>query len=48
VQDVHRNPALLLSGLVLREGDLEDGGEECDESCEVENNGKHELIRLSL
>jgi len=34
--------------LELRNGDLEETGEERDEASEVDNNGKHESIHLSL
>ena len=32
----------------LGEADVEETSEECDEAREVEGNGKHELVRLSL
>ena len=32
----------------LRNGDLEEAGEERDEACEVQGNGKHVSIHLSL
>ena len=34
--------------LKLRNGDLEETGEERDEASEVDSNGKHESIHLSL